>query len=592
MFRLLTLPAVAALVLAAGSAQGASPRLPGLLVYSSDRGPAVHNIEVFALPVIGHGSRDLTNDQSADGGASGSPDGRWIAFWSERLDGDRVVRGLWVMHSDGSGQRRVTPADLAVDGGTPATWSPDSRRLAFTGSVGQTYGVWLVNLDGSGLRLLAENASDPQWAPRDARVAYDHELAVGNVRVETVNVDTGAREVIGAGYSPTWSPDAKSIAFVNLDQKTGATDLFVAPAAGGAPVQLTHVRPGGFVSFPHWSPTGRSIAFTLDGAVHTIAPDGSRMSRLHVGNAPTWSPSGSELAFLVGRGVGVMRADGSHERQLPAKTPVLISDPPAWSHDGTHVLVQTLTDRSEYDLFVSNADGSGLHRLTHTKQDEFLPVWSPTRRRIAFVRGRSNPSIWISDRSGRGARRLTSGTYPSWAPNGRHLAFESEGDVYTITDRGSHAKKRIASGSMPAWSPDGTAIALLHGTSLYVVDLRTGSARDLADLSCGDPSEGGETILQQPAWSPDSTTLALTRTCDRGRYTEGNAWLFDAATGAARDIAFAGGAPSRLAWSPDGSWLAFTTEDPFERIEARQIGGVAVRRISVSAGDDRDLDWR
>jgi TolB protein len=591
MHRVLCVPLVALVLLAANSAIGASPALPGRLAYSSDRGLNVHNTEIYALSSNGPTVRDLTRNQGFDGGPSISPDGRWIAFWSDRVQGERVVRGLFVMHPDGSGQRLITPPDLSVDGQTPATWSPDSRRLAFSGEEDQRYGVWLVRLDGSGLRLLAENASEPRWEPHGTRVGYDNNSAPGDVHVETLDVETGARKTIAPGYSPAWSPDGRAIAFVNLDVRTGVTDLFVARSDGGDPARITHVDPSTFVVRPVWSPTGRSIAFELASAVYTIRPDGTQMKRLHVGSGPNWSPNGAEIAFVAGRGVRVMRANGTGVRQLLADPNGFVAEAPEWTHDGRRLLVQTATDHTQYDLFVSNADGSGLHRLMHSKQDEFLPAWSPDRRRIAFVRGRRNPSIWVASASGHNPVRLRTGTYPSWSPGGKRIAYENDGSVYTMTDRGS-AASRIGPGSMPSWSPDGKSIALMVDKALVVVDLRAQVSQKVAELSCGDPSEGGDTILQQPEWSPDSKTLAVTRLCDHGRWAEGDSWLIDARTGVRRDFSPGQGAASRLAWSPDGLWLAFATGSPYERIVANRVDGTDFRRISVSSGDDRDLDWR
>jgi Tol biopolymer transport system component len=68
--------------------------------------------------------------------------------------------------------------------------------------------------------------------------------------------------------------------------------------------------------------------------------------------------------------------------------------------------------------------------------------------------------------------------------------------------------------------------------------------------------------------------------------------VIDAATGVQEDIDAGAGARSRLAWSPNGRWLAFTTEYWDQRIVASRVYGSTTRRISVSAGGDTDLDWR
>jgi len=596
MLRLLSVGAVLALVLAAASAQGASQQLPGLLVYSSARGPGVGNLEIYALSLGGSSPRDLTRNQGSDGGPSVSPDGRHVAFWAERLVGGQVVRGLFVMRSDGAQQRLVTPPDLQVDSSTPPSWSSDNRRLAFTALLDQRVGVRVVGRDGSGLRSVAENAADPHWEPHGARLAFSARVS-GEDQVSTLDVESGARTVVGSGSSPAWSPDGRSIAFVHSDPKTFRSDLFVGPADGSArPMQLTHVDHEFGAGQPSWSPNGTSITFTFfsfgpGSAVYTIRPDGSQLTRLSDGSNSSWSPSGSKIAFIAASGaVRVMRADGTDLRQLRGHASIY-PPAPAWSRDGKRVLVQHLRYDGQFDLFVSNGDGTGRRRLMRTPQDEFLPAWSPDRSRIAFVRGQRSPSIWVVSRSGRGARRLHWGTYPSWSRNGTRLAYEDGGLVYTMNDRGAESRL-IGPGAMPSWSPNGKSIALLRGNVLVVVDLRTHRTRTLDDLSCELRGEDDVTDLQPPEWSPRSTKLAITRICDYGPSTLNDAWVIDAATGVQWDIDAGAGTRSRLAWSPNGRWLAFTTEYWDERIVASRVYESTTRRISVSTGGDSDLDWR
>src|SRR5215210_5698167 len=102
----------AALVAATGDA--AQPRVPGRVVFATDRGGNVDNTEIYSIRADGRGRRALTRNLGADGGAAWSPDGRRIAFWSERFEGRQRVRALYVMRADGRGARRVSPRYLVV----------------------------------------------------------------------------------------------------------------------------------------------------------------------------------------------------------------------------------------------------------------------------------------------------------------------------------------------------------------------------------------------------------------------------------------------------------------------------------------------
>jgi TolB protein len=81
-----------------------------------------------------------------------SPDGRWIAF-----DGEWSGNGIFVMRADGTGKRRITTSDSEITADTGASWSPDSRRIVFSGYRGRFKGagVYIVDRDGSGLRRLS-----------------------------------------------------------------------------------------------------------------------------------------------------------------------------------------------------------------------------------------------------------------------------------------------------------------------------------------------------------------------------------------------------------------------------------------------------
>lgn len=99
--------------------------------------------------------------------------------------------------------------------------------------------------------------------------------------------------------------------------------------------------------------------------------------------------------------------------------------------------------------------------------------------------------------------------------------------------------------TQPSWSPDGSSIAYLLTNELWILDVLTGEARELARCeSCGG----------SPAWSPDGTTLAVA-----GGAVPGRIFLFDVNTGQASSISLMEpwGAYTSPAWSPDGESIAF-----------------------------------
>jgi Tol biopolymer transport system component len=229
-----------------------------------------------------------------------SPNGNQIAFGSDRSG----VFEVYVVNADGSELHQVT-----MQGGAHPAWSPDGRRLAFTGSgVGGASDVWVINVDGTGLVNLT---NDPAV---DAR--------------------------------PDWSPDGRRIAFSS--NRGGTTKIYVMNADGSDPVQLTF-GPGTDMG-ADWSPNGQKIAFesSRDGnrEIYVMSGDGAEQTRLtfdtRIDAFPSWSPDGKWIAFhrqvvtipglLAPNGseLFAIKADGTELTQLTHATPASFSAFVSW----------------------------------------------------------------------------------------------------------------------------------------------------------------------------------------------------------------------------------------------------------------------
>jgi Tol biopolymer transport system component len=194
---------------------------------------------------------------------------------------------------------------------------------------------------------------------------------------------------------------------------------------------------------PTWSPDGRKLAFesTRDGNsdIYVIGVDGSDETRLTTDRAfdadPAWSPDGTRIAFTSTRDgnkeIYGMNADGSNPRRLTNDGGAVanidadaVDQDPAWSPDGRRIAFESNRDRN-YEIYVVNADGSGLERLTNHPAQDALPAWSPDGTRIAFRSdrgGKENVDIWTMRPDGHGLVHVThrSGleSLPSWQPLG------------------------------------------------------------------------------------------------------------------------------------------------------------------------------
>jgi Tol biopolymer transport system component len=244
-------------------------------------------------------------------------------------------------------------------------------------------------------------------------------------------------------------------------------EIYVSEADGSGVTQLTHNRAADFD--PTWSPDGSLIAFRSqrDGndEIYVVQADGegSRNITNHdaVDWGPDWSPDGDLIAFNSGRvnplelyGF-VTDPRGREVRRVGGDT---FFEYPAWSPDGTRIAFMHQTfDRAggNYEIYVMNADGTGIRRLTNHPADDGWPAWSPDGTRIAFSSLRHDcayaeapdceegphfHALYVMNVDGTGLRRVTEvyGQFAAWSPDGRFIAVTpAPGGIYVMRPDGS-----------------------------------------------------------------------------------------------------------------------------------------------------------
>jgi len=263
------------------------------------------------------------------------------------------------------------------------------------------------------------------------------------------------RQQLGGDSGPVWSPDGRRIVF-ERDLTYWGTDryrLAVLHAAGGLARQLTK---GPYDAMPTFSPSGRRIAFVrlkrsdpeATVSLYTIDRRGRHAAPLvsdGVDLSPAWSPDGKTIAFarlddpslpIEKATIYVADADGSPVRQL-GRSPVM-GVSPAWSPDGRKIAFVSFADHNgsicpadgcppSGEIYVVDADGTGLTRMTTSKADDEHPTWSPDGSRIAFASGfalpsEGHPSWLVSIPAGGGSAtrigRFSGVLDPAWSPPG------------------------------------------------------------------------------------------------------------------------------------------------------------------------------
>jgi dipeptidyl aminopeptidase/acylaminoacyl peptidase len=279
-----------------------------------------------------------------------------------------------------------------------------------------------------------------------------------------------------------------------------------------------------------------------------------------VESAPAWSSDGRALGYVADGALRWTSFPSGRQRVITG-VGSKFSMGPSWSPRGGR-LVFTLHGAlaGTARLVVVGPDGRHRHVVDRSASSYQIPEWSPTGREIAYFRDSGDDSaIWTVHPDGRGRRVLRRGVldYPgslSWSPDGRRIAFVG---------------RPGASGA---------------GVAVLVANANGTRPRAVASVT----TEFDEASIGSVRWSPAGGRIAFLR------------WVPDGVSDTSLCITDRRGVErvlirdrfiDDLAWSPDGRWLAYLTEDP-NTVWVVRADGSGRRRVSRLSEENEALAWR
>lgn len=553
------------------------------------------------------------------GHVSLSPDGQKISL-SSPSDGK-----LWIMPLSGKlgpdfpGEPvELNTEDVGVEW-SAHNWSGDSRWIAINEDVlveemqkkekKGTQGIYVVSSQGGKPKKVYENYRDARvinyrisLSPHGKTLAFSSvDLENNEQHIYTIPVDGGEpKQLVDAlAREPVFSPDGKMIAYVedkNLGR--GGGGLWVVPAQGGTPKL---VADAGKASSPIWSPEGDMIAFV---------DKQDKAAQIH------FLPI-KEDGEAAGKKITIGAPDGIQAVDLLA----------GWTPDNKIGVV--FEKPLEFGLYTIPAEGG---RPTVVSHGEYpvQPRFSPDGKRIyhvnkavagsgawqrlgiAFVPADGGEVKMIPLQSDEEIGLQGYGTGNDISPDGKTIVFSGRTkesgrhfNIWTIPVEGGKPRQLTQAhdqftDSWPCWSPDGKAIAFVRfrisknyfeGQSepnIYVIQISDGDPTPLT-------SESDHVAPCPIAWSPDGSMIAFFSPKDEADYSEGTLKVISPEGGESQVIGKAQGIQvnKELAWSPDSRKIAFNGPPYYKGIQVMSLEDGNIVDIKTDLVDTSvyHLDW-
>ena len=423
---------------------------------------------------------------------------------------------------------------------------------------------------------------------------------------------------------PAWSPDGSLLAYVA--EVDGVRQLFVRTVATGKERRLTQESNDDIQ--PTWSPDAKRVAFVRartsggklepndingwyqdGGDIWTIDLATGRETKL-VEDAfnPAYSPKGGRLAFDAAwagaRRIWIADSTGRNPRQITSdSSEAVVHTGPRWSPDGSRLAFRRV-EKIKSDIVAVEVASQALTRVTNDNAINMDPVWAPDARHLYFTSSRGGGlNLW---RIGVGAggptsppEQLTTGAgddvQPTVAPDGSKVAFAVRGinsDLWRLpvapaTGRPTGQPEPLARTtrveSRGAWSPDGRTIAFnsdrLGEMNIWLRGVADSAERQLTQGPGGD---------YQPNWAPDGKSIVFFS----ARAGNADIWSVQAGDGRLTRLTDYPATDTNPFYSPDGRRIAFLSDrGGRSELWVMNADGSAPQRVTPVVAGGHFLRW-
>jgi tricorn protease len=405
--------------------------------------------DVWTATEDGTNIRRVTVHKARDVYPRFSPDGRWIAFSSDR-NGNLDV---FIIASEGGAAKQLTThsADDTILG-----WSPDSRSVLFSSQRGEDFAakIYTVGVEGGAARNAgADMGVYAVYSPDGKKLAINRKAQAywrkfyrGSATSDVTVMDIAAKKFTdltdfnGVDSWPMWGTDGH-IYFVSDREGDGLTNIWRVAEAGGKAERVTSFKSGD-VRWPAISADGKTIVFEHDFGIWKLDTSNRRATPIKLDIAAETQENLTEVRDF--------NSQADDYDLAPAGRRIVIS--------------------IHGEIFTAPVEEGDLRQITNSPWRDKEPQYSPDGKWISFISDQSGrEELYVISSDGAGAPQKitdfdTLKLAYSWSPNSKEIAFTSSDNklrkfVVETKQTAELSSSKYGNISAPAWSPDGKWIA-------------------------------------------------------------------------------------------------------------------------------------